>query len=526
MTQKSHLLPFSLFLILLLSLVVRFPMLHVPLERDEGGHAYAAWTWSEGGVPYRDAADNKPPLMFAIYRAAFALFGPTTEGIHIFAILTGLLQTWLMYVLAHRYLGQTGSLAAALSLSLLAAEPTIGVGNAANTETFMLLPILAAAYGLPRRPFLSGLCMGAAVMIKQTAVFEGAAFGLYLLWLLRREKKNLAPLLAYGAGCLVVPAFFAAYFWSLGAWKDFYFFVFLYNASYGSEVVRSGRTLEGLQNLVWSLKRLAPVEAGIWLAAAGGLGAAFFKDRRPHLPLVLLWGAASLAGVFAGFRFLSHYFVQAAPAVALAAGCGVHYAHARWGAGRRPWLIPALAASLLLLPYLYGNRFFFLGAPPEDISRRLYDSPNPFVEAVRVAQYVEENTAPGDTVYVFGSEPEILFYAKRRSATRYIYTYTLNGDFPKAEDLQKQAVAELEASRPELLLWVKVPFSHMATDRSKTILQNYCLQKMADGSHELEGLVFIEPGRPSRYFLGPDKVKHFKIEEVQAAQLLLYRRKE
>jgi hypothetical protein len=56
---------------------------------------------------------------------------------------------------------------------------------------------------------------------------------------------------------------------------------------------------------------------------------------------------------------------------------------------------------------------------PSDAVRMIY-GPNPFSEAVRVAEYLQEHTNPTDTIAILGSEPEIYFYAHRHSATGYI----------------------------------------------------------------------------------------------------------
>lgn len=47
-----------LLLALLATIALRWPLLEVPLERDEGEYAYIAWRISEGDVPYLDAFDQ------------------------------------------------------------------------------------------------------------------------------------------------------------------------------------------------------------------------------------------------------------------------------------------------------------------------------------------------------------------------------------------------------------------------------------------------------------------------------------
>ena len=51
------------------------PFLTEPLFRDEGFYAAVAQQLLDGGIPYRDAFDNKPPLVFVWYALSFAMFG-------------------------------------------------------------------------------------------------------------------------------------------------------------------------------------------------------------------------------------------------------------------------------------------------------------------------------------------------------------------------------------------------------------------------------------------------------------------
>jgi hypothetical protein len=51
----------------LVFILLRLPMVSVPLERDEGSYAYVGWIWFFGkGLPYRDMYEMKPPLLYLI----------------------------------------------------------------------------------------------------------------------------------------------------------------------------------------------------------------------------------------------------------------------------------------------------------------------------------------------------------------------------------------------------------------------------------------------------------------------------
>ena len=57
---------------------------------------------------------------------------------------------------------------------------------------------------------------------------------------------------------------------------------------------------------------------------------------------------------------------------------------------------------------------------------------------------------------MFGSEPQIFFYARRHSATGYIYTYSLMEKHDYALAMQKEMIAEVESSKPKFLIDVQV----------------------------------------------------------------------
>jgi hypothetical protein len=87
---------------------------------------------------------------------------------------------------------------------------------------------------------------------------------------------------------------------------------------------------------------------------------------------------------------------------------------------------------LALLP-LAAHRGYLLAGSPARIARAIYGM-NPFPESLVIAQWIAQNSQPEDRVLIVGSEPQILFYARRSSATRYMYFYPLTGEFPDARE--------------------------------------------------------------------------------------------
>ena len=83
-----------------------------------------------------------------------------------------------------------------------------------------------------------------------------------------------------------------------------------------------------------------------------------------------------------------------------------------------------------------------------------------------MAAYIEAHTAPGDRIAVLGSEPEIYFYAKRHSATGFIYMYGLMEQQKYSLEMLKEMIGEIESARPTYLVVVKSRLSWLPKEGS------------------------------------------------------------
>ena len=144
---------------------------------------------------------------------------------------------------------------------------------------------------------------------------------------------------------------------------------------------------------------------------------------------------------------------------------------------------------------------------------------NPFPESMKIGDYLRAQTTPSDAIVVLGSEPQIYFYAQRRSATGYIYTYGLMEPQPYAHQMQEEMIHEIETARPKFLVLVVVGKSWLAgRDSDKTIFRwadNYC-----EANYEEVGLINISDRGTDYYFSArPPGV------EPAPDRILIYRRK-
>ena len=189
------------------------------------------------------------------------------------------------------------------------------------------------------------------------------------------------------------------------------------------------RFAEGLAALGYGLATQAPSFALAWLLAAAALVRPGLEGRRVWLVLGG-WFLASALGVAIGWQFRPHYFVQALPALA-----GLRRTR-RWppwfarcsNAGRvrvfRPR--PGARRGARRTAYAGESRGASRLPRPRWLRRSLWGL-NPFPEAEAIGRHIARTSAPDETVFVIGSEPEIFFHAERRSATRYIFFYPLTG---------------------------------------------------------------------------------------------------
>ena len=141
----------GMLLALILVLAFRVWRLDVPFERDEGEYAYMGQLMLQGVPPYSVAANMKLPGTYAAYALSMALFGQTVRGVHLGYLLVSIACIVLLYVLARRFWGALGAIAAAASYAILASGATVD-GLWAHATHFVVLFALGGTLLLLRWP--------------------------------------------------------------------------------------------------------------------------------------------------------------------------------------------------------------------------------------------------------------------------------------------------------------------------------------------------------------------------------------
>jgi hypothetical protein len=141
----------------------------------------------------------------------------------------------------------------------------------------------------------------------------------------------------------------------------------------------------------------------------------------------------------------------------------------------------------------------------------------PFFESPFVARKVAELSAPGDFVYVAGSEPQIYCYARRFNPTRFITAYALMLPTPLAARYQQEAIAGLQAHPPKLIVLTLTGNSWLRQPATPPEFLGFLDQFLQQHYDRLGGAL---PGQTDVTWLEP-----LPDGDMSRASLVLYRRK-
>ena len=495
--------------ILLLAIALRVHLLDVPLERDEGEYAYAGQLILQGFLPYTKVYNMKMPGIYGAYALVMAILGQTLTGIHLGLMMVNLATIIFIFLLGKQLVDRTTGVVAAVSFAVLSVGQSVQ-GVFANAEHFVILPAVAGMLILlratdSRRPlplFLSGLLFGLASLMKQ----HGAAFIafalVYLIYQGRRtQPASLKPvftnIFVLQAGAALPFTLMCLFFFASGIFDKFWFWTFTYAREYVSLLSPA----QGWGNFLHNFSAIVSSAPLLWVLAGWGLLALFIDPKaRARLFFAGTLVIFSFLAITPGFYFREHYFVLLLPAISLLIGFGLSsmgrlLANVSQSAAK---LVPVAIILAALGSTVYQQRLFLFGVDPVIASRLTYGK-NPFPESLKIAQYLKERTSSEDAIAVVGSEPQIYFYAHRRAATGYIYTYPLMEPHPYAERMQEEMIREIEASRPAYLVFADIETSWLLRPESPRLIFDWFLRYSSE-FYDCVGVIDIISHNLTEYY--------------------------
>jgi hypothetical protein len=304
-------------------------------------------------------------------------------------------------------------------------------------------------------------CVFAGSFLIWRAVQGGSVFSADFVK--RISVFGIGIILPFASTCLVMAL--------SGVFSEFWFWTFTYAQSYATAMPLP----EGIRLLRVSVSSTFDLSIGFWMMMAVGLPCALFsRSMRNRAVFVLFFYLCSFLGTSIGLYYRPHYFVLMLPAFALVQGMAVVSMQQalRFKLFENVWKsLPVILFATVLSWVVFYQSLVFFQLSPVRVIENLY-SWNPFVESLTVARYIREHSAENARIAVIGSEPQIYFYARRHSATGYIYTYALMEAQPNALKMQHEMIREIEAVKPEYLVYVSYGFSwNFRSDSDRAILQ-------------------------------------------------------
>ncbi len=374
----------------------------------------------DGGRPYIDAVERKPPLLFWTYAAVFKIAGKYNwKALHVAALVWTLCAMGGLYVLGRELFDRHTGLIAALLYSVF--QPWWTWKNLSfDSEMLMNLPIIwawAIAFGrgssrLRPELFAAGALLGLAFLLKQPAAIAAVPLGIYLLLPSYRVCRDVTPTTSIIQATVLTSGFFAVLgvvtivLWKQGVVRDAFYWTI------ADHDVPHVFWQKGIVNTLTFVGTCLPLLIGAIMAWAdkGEIWNGKMAERTALLGLLV----ASAIGVVAGARFYPHYYVQLIPPLALLAAS--YYT--------RLWSRTIQPPNWLLRP---GVTYAWLGLTIIAFSIKHWTGLAPRRAPSQSGQYLLAHSDPGDRIFVWGQREDIYLDAHRRPACRYITTFPLTG---------------------------------------------------------------------------------------------------
>lgn len=467
--DRSRIWTILAFIVILLISLARVLHLDFPLERDEGEFGYIAQQLIHGVPVYESGYTQKLPGACHVYALFLAAFGQTARAIHLGFLLVNAAIMGLVFLTLRRTHGGLAGVTGAFTFGFMALSPTV-LGFAGHATFLVALFSTAGLY-----VFLLARDRGTALLYLGSGFFFGVAF------LMKQHGIFFAPLLlgfmvvdawseparrravprhaaAFLAGALAPFLWITASFLAIGKFGLLWYWSF----RFASESLGQIGLADGLKNFFVRNVQVASGFEILWLLAGAG-SLLVLRDavgRRKYL--YLAFGLASFFSIVPGLYFSRHYYVSLLPFVALSMGVLMGTVSGRKQAG----ILGILVVVGMVVAFTRYEPYFTGRAPDQLVSRVMYPG-NPFPESVEIGQYLNGHTAPGDSIAILGSEAQILFYAQRRSASRFLDAYFLTAEHARSRELHVEMIREIERVRPKYLIYVHIPWSWSMTAGSR-----------------------------------------------------------
>jgi 4-amino-4-deoxy-L-arabinose transferase-like glycosyltransferase len=387
-----------LLLIVLSSVLLRFPFNDVPMVNDEGAYAFVASSWTGDYQLYRDIPFDRPQLLFLIFKGILSVFGSSIEAIRTGAAFFNVLTLLAVFAMTRRMFSTGAALASAALFAVASTAPAIE-GFTANAELFAVLPLTLSFHASWREKWLTAAAWAAvATLIKPIGISGWLLAAAWLTWRRAGWKPLLMMSLVYATG----PAL-SMFHGALVSWQG-YWDSMVSDSLLSFQGVRQPLEAQ-FQSFIKGARNTLPMLALLLPLMLFALRSMSTKQR-VFIGLTIL---ATFAGMSIGGRWYWHYFIQLVPVLAVPAGVGL-VACFRSRTGHAIGFVWLIAVAYFVVSQ---GPFWLLDG--KQVSRELYNRPAYQSNEV-VAEFLKWKTQPDQTIYVAFSQAELYYLADRRPA--------------------------------------------------------------------------------------------------------------
>ncbi len=452
----------------LIGLCVLFFLLRLPsvIEPywygDEGIYHVLGQALNQGQVLYRDIWDNKPPLLYVIY--AWANSDQMT--VRFVSLLIGLLSVIAFFLLSLKLFASKQITLIITSMYVLLFATPILEGNIANAENFILLPIILAALLIYSSHtdhrqikmtgkvkmifFLAGLLLGIAFLFKIVAVFDVAAFSLFLflLALSKIDRKHfihaLVSIMPLLAGFILPFLLSMVYFATQNILGEYMQSAFSRNVDY-----------VGFENYLFGIPQGLLLLKVLLLAIA----ITFIVIKRtmfsPKILFITLWTITAIFSAFFSGRPYTHYLLMLLPSFCLLVGLAL----TKSSKHAYQWLRIAILGFVTFIIFLfpiygidktlayYQNTYLFISGQRDLRSyREFFDTKTPRDYAL--ASFIKGQAKPNDTIFIWGDSAQIYALSDKLPP----YKYTVAYHVIQSNALLKETQEAIDTVQPKYII--------------------------------------------------------------------------
>jgi hypothetical protein len=414
--------------------------------QDSGVFLYTGTKILNGGVPYNDVWDHKPPLIYFVDALALLITPSSLVGIFIIQVIFQITSNILVFFLLRKYIPLPLTLLLICAFSIYCLEFS-GGGNltgfyALPFQLLMLLLLsrLSKNYTIVSIGFLTGFSFICALMFRQTSISIFIGFAIISLLRFGEIKSNIIKFIGkalLGAAIIFLPL--AIYFGLNNALKSFWNQAFYFNFIYTdvrSVADKIGAVTSGLETLI---------ENGLLLFAVLGIFIICYKiiKRKEHsfleevavVSFVVEW-----IFLYPGGRPRITYFMSLLPTFIFLSSVSIGIILNKINRRVIAYLFIGICLIFLSYKYITYSNYF------RSVSRSMMGDKQEMID------FIIGHTAPDDKILVWGAESWIYFHSGRNASSKFIYQYPLFYEGYADRKMLKEFFSSILLIKPALII--------------------------------------------------------------------------